>query len=222
MYLPRTRQTCVVVKVEQGSSKRGASPVAVLQQSLEALRPHIGRSPRATLSNAYWSLRQMLFNYLTEWRTQHQSTANHDQSPFLTFIFDEAQYLSREAIEMLRYWNDVDRTTTPFPVGLIFIGNSEFALEENGGGQSALSGAVRSRALFVEALEYEDVTPADVRSFMQSRGPYEADAVSLIVAYFQQRRVRRDMRNMVRLDEVFRRRSGGAAVTLDVVKAVLA
>src|SRR5690349_7596308 len=52
--------TCVVVKVEQGSSRRGASPVSVLQQSLEALRPHIGRSPRATLSNAYWSLRQML------------------------------------------------------------------------------------------------------------------------------------------------------------------
>jgi lipoate-protein ligase A len=76
--------------------------------------------------------------------------------------------------------------------------------------------------LFVEALDYEDVTSADVSSFMHSRGPYEPDAVSLVVAYFQQRRVRRDMRNMVRLDEVFRRRSGGAAVTLDTVRAVLA
>jgi hypothetical protein len=164
----------------------------------------------------------MLFNYVAEWRSQQQSTATHDPPPLLSFVFDEAQYLSREAIEMLRYWNDGDRTITPFPVGLIFIGNSEFALEENGSGQSALSGAVRSRALFVEALDYEDVTSADVSSFMHSRGPYEPDAVSLVVAYFQQRRVRRDMRNMVRLDEVFRRRSGGAAVTLDTVRAVLA
>lgn len=213
---------CIVVKVEQGSSKRGASPVSILQQSLEAIRPHIGRSPRAALSNAYWSLRQMIYNYLSEWRSQYQLMEIGGQQPLLTLIFDEAQYVSREAIEMLRYWNDGERTITPFPVGLIFIGNSEFALQEDGSGQSVLSGAVRSRALFVETLEYEDITAADVASFMHSRGSYEPDAISLIVSYFQQRRVRRDLRNMIRLDNVFRRRTGGATVTLDVVKTVLA
>jgi hypothetical protein len=203
---------CIVVKVEQGSSKRGASPVSVLQQSLEALRPHIGRTPRAALSNAYWSLRQMLYNYLSEWRGQKGNTGS-DQRPLLSLVFDEAQYLSREAIEMLRYWNDADRTTTPFPLGLIFVGNSEFALQEDGGGQSVLSGAVRSRALFVEALDYNDVTDDDIVNFMGSRGAYDPDAISLILSYFRQ--------NMMRLDDVFRRRCQGSSVTLDVVRSVL-
>jgi len=164
----------------------------------------------------------MIYNYLSEWRSQYQLMEIGGQQPLLTLIFDEAQYVSREAIEMLRYWNDGERTITPFPVGLIFIGNSEFALQEDGSGRSVLSGAVRSRALFVETLEYEDITAADVASFMHSRGSYEPDAISLIVSYFQQRRVRRDLRNMIRLDNVFRRRTGGATVTLDVVKTVLA
>jgi len=214
--------TCVVVKVERGSSKRGASPISVLQQVLEALRPHIGKSPRAALSNAYWSLRQMIYNYLSEWRVQQKPADIRGQPPLFTLVFDEAQYLSRDAIEMLRYWNDGDRTVTPFPVGLIFVGNSEFALQEDESGQSALSGAVRSRALFVEALDYEDVTDADITSFMQSRGAYEADAISLVISYFRQRRVRRDLRNMIRLDDVFRRRSIGGRVTMDVVRTVLA
>jgi hypothetical protein len=212
---------CAVVKVEQGSSKRGASPVAVLQQSLEAIRPHIGRSPRAALSNAYWSLRQMIYNYLGEWRSENDCRLAPDQHPLFTIIFDEAQYLSREAIEMLRYWNDGDRTITPFPVGLVFVGNSEFALEENAAGQSALSGAVRSRALFVEALEYSDVTDADIISFMASRGPYEPDAMSLVLSYFQRPRVRRDVRSMIRLDNLFRRRSQGAPISLETVQTAL-
>jgi hypothetical protein len=212
---------CIVVKIEQGSSRRGASPVSVLQQTLEAVRPYIGRTPRAALSNAYWSLRQMLYNYLNDWRCQHGCNTGPDRYPLLSIVFDEGQYLSREAIEMLRFWNDADRTTTPFPVGLIFIGNSEFALAEDGSGQSVLSGAVRSRALFVETLEYDDVTDDDIVRFITSRGPYEPEAVSLVLSYFRQRRVRRDLRNMMRLDEVFRRRSQGGPVAPDVIRAVL-
>lgn len=214
-------ESCIVVKVEQGSSRRGASPVSVLQQSLEAIRPHIGRTPRSALSNAYWSLRQMLYNYLSDWRVHNGGTAKSEQLPLLSLIFDEAQYLSREAIEMLRYWNDGDRTATPFPVGLIFVGNSEFALGEDGSGQSVLSGAVRSRALFVEALEYDDVADDDIVNIMRSLGDYEPDAIPPILFYFRQRRVRRDLRNMMRLDDVFRRRSQGAPVSVDVVRAVL-
>ena len=178
---------CIVVKVEQGSSKRGASPVSILQQTLEAVRPYIGRTPRAALSNAYWSLRQMLYNYLNEWRSQHGDIAGRDHQPLFSIVFDEGQYLSREAIEMLRYWNDEDRTATPFPVGLIFVGNSEFALAEDGSGQSVLSGAVRSRALFVESLEYDDVTDDDIVGLLTSRGAYDPDAVSLVLFYFRQR-----------------------------------
>jgi hypothetical protein len=211
---------CIVVKVEQGSSVRGASPISVLQQTLEAVRPHIGRTPRAALSNAYWSLRQMLYNYLNEWRGQREEVGP-DRFPLLSIVFDEAQYLSRQSIEMLRYWNDDDRTTTPFPVGLVFIGNTEFLLEENLNGYSALSGAVRSRALFVETLDYNDVTDEDIVSVMTSRGDYEPDAIPPILSYFRQRRVRRDIRNLMRFDEIFRRRHPNGPVPPHVVRAVL-
>lgn len=212
---------CVVVKVEQGSTKRCASPVLVLQQTVEALRPLIGRSPRATLSNAYWSLRQMLYNSLSDWAELSQETELSHRPPLRSIIFDEAQYLSRDAIEMLRFWNDPDRTVAPFPVGLIFVGNSEFALEENAGGHSALSGAVRSRALFIETLRYANVLDEDIAAFLRSRGAYEDAAVALMLSHFRQRRVRRDFRNLVRLDTTLQRRAQGAPVSAVLVNSVL-
>lgn len=224
-FASRKPNECIVLKVERGSSRRGASPVATLQQTLEAIRPHIDRPPRASLSNAYWTLRHMMFNYLTEWAVRRSPDQLGDapgQPPLLTFVYDEAQYLSREAIEMLRYWNDGDRTVTPFPVGLVFVGNSEFALEEDASGESPLSGAVRSRALFVEKLEYEDVTDEDLRAFVKSRGSYDEEAISALVAYFAGRRVRRDLRSLMRLDDAIRQRSPRRTITADLVRAELA
>lgn len=214
-FASTNRNYCVVVKVEQGSTRRGASPVRVLQQTVEALRPGIGRSPRAALSNAYWSLRQMLYNSLKEWAEPAHPL------PLFSVIFDEAQYLSREAIEMLRFWNDSDSTVAPFPVGLIFIGNSEFALEEEASAQSALSGAVRSRALFIEALGYEDVLDEDITRFLHSRGIYDHEAVALMLAHFRQRRVRRDFRHLDRLNDALRRRAQGAPISASVVNSLL-
>jgi len=213
--------SCAIVKVERGSMKRGASPVLALQQTVEAIRPLIGRKARASLSNAYWSLRQMLYNHLEEWRSDRQSSRNLVDDLKFSIVFDEAQYLSREAIEMLRYWNDTDRTTSPFPIGLIFIGNSEFALEESNSGESALTGAVRSRALFVETLGYEDVSDDDILAYIHSCGAYDGDAAALVLAHFHHRRVRRDFRILSRLDAAFRRRSGGAPVSSGTVRSVL-
>lgn len=212
---------CVIVKVEPGSMKRGASPVLVLQQTLEALRPLVGRSSRATLSTAYWSLRYALCKHLEEWSAPEEKENFGDQPPRLTIVFDEAQYLSRESIEMLRFWNDADRTVTPFPLGLIFIGNSEFALQEETSGESTLSGAVRSRSLFIETLDYNDVLDEDIVNFLRSCGAYEDAAISLMLAYFRQRRVRRDFRSMAQLDKVFRRTTRTACVTPEVVQSVL-
>jgi hypothetical protein len=164
----------------------------------------------------------MLYNYLREWHQQHVAAGNPTLAhPSFTMIFDEAQYLSRESIDMLRYWNDWDRTMTPFPVGLIFVGNSEFALQEDSTGHSALSGAVRSRALFVEALDYSDVTDADISMILRSLGLYEPDAISSILAYFKQPRVRRDLRSVTRIDAQFRRKIGAAAVSLDMARTLL-
>lgn len=212
---------CIIVKVEQGSTKKGASPVFVLQQTIEALRPLIGRSPRATLSNAYWSLRQILYKNLNEWNSLQAGAELSQECPKLSLVFDEAQYLSRDAIEMLRYWNDTDRTVTPFPVGLIFVGNSEFALGERVSGHSALSGAVRSRALFIETLSYKDVTDDDVTLFLRSLGAYDDEAMRIILTHFRQPRIRRDFRSMAQLDGVIRRRSAGPLATGEIVRSIL-
>lgn len=211
--------SCIVVKIEPGSMKRGASPIFVLQQTLEAMRPHLGRSRQATLSNAYWSLRQLLYSYLCDWRSQHQHPESADIH--LTLVFDEAQYLSRHAIEMLRYWNDPENAFTPFPLALIFIGNSEFALDENAPDGGAISGAVRSRALFIETLDYGDVDDADILSFLGSLGPYEDRAKEHLLSYFKRPRIRRDFRTIAHLDAAFRRRCGKEVVDLELVRSIL-
>lgn len=212
---------CAVVKVDPGSSKAGATPIAVMQLAIEAMRPLLHRSERATLSNAYWSLRQMIYNNLSSYFELHLPDADDPNIHRFTFIFDEAQYLSPKAIEMLRFWNDNDRTTTPFPVGLAFIGNNEFALQEDASGNSVISGAVRSRALFVEALNYEFVTDADLVLFAQSRGLNDAAAISVILKHYDGRRVKRDLRNVERMLGVIHRRAMGGPITQATVQAVL-
>jgi hypothetical protein len=167
----------------------------------------------------------MLHSYLHEWSARWNPEPiepSASAAPRLTLVFDEAQYLSPDAIEMLRYWNDGDRTVTPFPLGLAFVGNSEFALEEDASGQSHISGAVRSRALFVETLAYEDLTDEDLRSVMESRGGYEPDAMALIIRQFAGRRVRRDLRSIIRLDEALRGQSPRATISASLVRAELA
>lgn len=148
----------------------------------------MGRTPQATLSNAYWSLRQMLYNSTAEWLSQSGKNFPAPDDAKFSIVVDEAQYLCRDAIEILRFWNDADRTITPFPIGLAFIGNSEFVLEDNPSGQSVLSGAVRSRALFVEALSYEYVIDDDVSSFLGDCGPYDDHAILFMLRYFRRER----------------------------------
>lgn len=212
---------CAVVKVEPGATKRGATGGAVMRQALEALRALNGKTLGTQLSNATWTLRQQIYSEIID------LFGDETFVPF-TFIFDEAQYLSREAIEMLRYWNDRDRTTTPFPVGLIFVGNNEFAMAENLGGESVLTGAVRSRLLFEEPLSYDHLDDADLTLFCQSRGISEAGAISRLVAHFGKTEGRgrrpapkKDLRAVERLIVTLHRRAGEAPVTAAVVDAVL-
>lgn len=211
----------VYVKVDPGSSKKGAACSTTMLLVLEAIEAQLGVAERHTVNNAYWALRLSLYNSIKHWQRQFFES-DDPSSERLTFVFDEAQYLSREAIEMLRFWNDDARSAMPFPVGLIFVGNNEFALKEDNTGQSVLSGAVRSRALFIESLDYADVSDADLVLFFQSRGITDAAALAAIVSYFSQRGVRRDLRNAERFVGVFKRRAGTSPVTAATVLAVLA
>lgn len=97
----------------------------------------------------------------------------------LTIVLDEAQNLSREAIELLRYLNDEGSGYGPFQVGLVFMGNNEFALQSGPTGHSVISAAVADRALFVEALSYQDLTAEDLRLIVEARLEINAGALEL-------------------------------------------
>lgn len=99
----------------------------------------------------------------------------------LTLVIDEAQNLSREAIELLRYLNDEGSGYAPFQVGLAFMGNNEFALQSGTNGQSVISAAVADRALFVEGLSYQDMTDEDLRLIVEARLEIEDDALELAI-----------------------------------------
>lgn len=99
----------------------------------------------------------------------------------LTIIVDEAQNLSREAIELLRYLNDEAAGYSPFAVGLIFLGNNEFALKSGANGQSVITDAVADRALFAEALSYQDLTEEDLRLVLEPQLEIEDAALDLAI-----------------------------------------
>lgn len=215
--------SCAVVKLEQ-VSKRGTSSVMTLRHITEALRSYWSDSEqeeRVTLTGSYWTLRTAVYKQL---RAMFDAEDIRSATPpTFTLIFDEAQYLSREAIEMLRYWNDRDRCVTPFPVGLVFVGNNEFALADNGNGNgtSTISGAVRSRALFIDELAYTNITNADLELFAKSRGITEAAAIDTIIGHFSKPKAKRDLRNLERLLGTFRRRAGDGPVTAAIVRTTL-
>lgn len=217
---------CAVIKVEPAVSRKGAGAIPVMKQVLEELRRINGRDTGIRLNNSQWGLRQEIREYLASAFSYPQ---DYDEGawPNFTFIFDEAQYLAREAIEMLRYWNDTDRTTTPFPVALVFVGNNEFAMAESLGGESVLSGAVRSRLLFEEPLAYAHVNDTDLTLFLQSRGITDPAAISGIVAFYSpDKRVKRpapkrDLRHVERMISIIRRRAGDGPITAAIVQSVL-
>jgi DNA transposition AAA+ family ATPase len=125
--------------------------------------------------------------------------------PPLTFVFDEAQNLSRGAIEALRYWNDEDRCYAPFPIGLVFVGNNEFALKADRSGQSVISAA-----------------NADIGLFLRARNITDEAAIAALVKHYSAPRAVRSLRSVLRNIEALRDEANGAPITLKTVQAVLA
>ena len=105
----------------------------------------------------------------------------------ITLVLDEAQNLARESIELLRYLNDEANGWSPVKVGLVFLGNNEFALEAGPNGESTISSAVRSRSWFVEALSYQDVSLEDFKLLLEPRLEIADDALELALQYLMRR-----------------------------------
>lgn len=204
---------CLVIKVEPKA--RGVNPAAILNQIADAFAKRYRWEHLLTHTTDQTRLRRLMVEMMD--RAFHRT---FEERRF-TIIFDEAQYLSRMSIEMLRYWNDRDRTVMPFPIGLVFVGNNEFALAEGVSGGSVLSGAVRSRLLYEVPLDYALLDDRDIEEFAKSRGLDDPDGLRAFVRYFGQSRVKRDLRQADRLLSECHERAAGRAIGADIVNHIL-
>jgi hypothetical protein len=211
----------VVVKI----ARRSAGEVLVLQHAVEAIRQMSGK-PRLSGPRSPWVLRSYLYGAACEWaglepEAVQRGQVSTDNAGLLTFVFDEAQNLSRQALEAMRFWNDKDRCYAPFPFGLIFVGNSEFSLAPDTEGASVISAAVADRALYVQGLTYEDVSDQDLRMLLEARGLADAGAQSMILRSLRTPRAVRSLRRVIDMLEEIEALAGSEPITAAVVRQVM-
>ena len=194
------------------------------------MREQVSRRPdRVFVGTSAYPLRTLIYKELEHWEPyrfgpqlhhEHHDRESFNDLPPFTIIFDEAQYVSKEALEFMRFWNDRDRTSGPFPVGLFFIGNPEFSLKDDGSEKSIMSGAIKSRALFVDPLDYTYLTDSDITLFIQSRGITDAGAIRTLFDHLNASPTKHDLRALDRLIRAIHRRADGP-ITAALVRTIL-
>lgn len=214
-----------VVSVPPGP-KSGLGSIAALQIAIEGLAGVIQPRFQDRVPSSRLELRNRLYSLICEWIGLGASEVRRDSVrpedvPPLTLVFDEAQNLSREAIETLRYLNDATGNFSPFPVGLIFVGNNEFVLKSDARGQSTLSAAVADRALWIEDFKYTDVTDRDLELYLAAHGVMDPDAMALVIRCFGSGRRDRSFRRVNDLIAELIQEAGKGPVTAATVRCVL-
>lgn len=202
--------------------KRGATGPQVLQQLLLALRAFNGVESRYVTS-ATTEIMRYLNVEIEKAGGGLPRTADPDQFPHLTVVFDEAQRLTNGAIDALRDYNEPHyRCRGTFPIGMIFVGNNELSLEAKAGGISVLDEGMRDRLLYRERLSYDDVTRADIEAFVRAHGIERDDAVTAIGAAFAAPRMQRSFRRIGDFVAELRDEARGASITAQTVRDYLA
>jgi len=220
-FVRRRAGEIAVVKV----ARRNAREVLVLQHTLEAMRRLAGSFFEHAPSSV-WELRNDLSGAICHWAGAEPSPARrgeYDVSAFprLTLVFDEAQNLSKEAIDGLRYWNDADRCYAPFPIGLVFVGNNEFSLSGATASESVISAAVADRALYLQTFAYDDVTDDDLALFIEARRELDASALAAVVRSFRTPRALRSLRRVGDLLDDLDELADGGPVSVETVRLAL-
>lgn len=202
-FRERFPMAVAIIKIERANARE----LLVLELVLEAIRALAGVHLTYSLGNLLWLRREI---YKTLERLVEQQADQGASKPRLTIVFDEAQNLSREAIEALRYWNDRDRCYAPFPIGFAFVGNNEFSLRATGSSGSTISAAVADRALYVESFEYLDVTNEDIRLYVTSRLEAYPEVAEALSGHFTHPGAPRSLRRIANLiDELYEEAPGG-------------
>ncbi len=220
-FTARSPEGVAVVKI----ARRNAREVLVLQHVLDALRALAG-SRLTHFPGSLWELRNDVFAAICRLAGADPGSARRGeydaaQFPPLTIIFDEAQNLSREAIEALRYWSDRDRCYSPSPLGLVFVGNNEFSLRTDNDGRSTISAAVADRALYVQAFDYADLTDNDLTLFIEARGVTDTGALAEILRQFESSVAARSLRRVDDLLSDLFDMADGSEITRDLVRSCL-
>ena len=122
----------VIVKI----GRKNASPTMTLRETAAAIRAMDPHDQHYWMPSGLIELRQCIPKALCSRAGIDRVAARAGQYAAdafgrLTVVVDEAQNLSREAIEMLRFWNDRDNCYAPMPIGFVFVGNNEFALRSS-------------------------------------------------------------------------------------------
>lgn len=217
----------VVVKIER-SGKQGVVSRMLMQEIILAIWKLRGTSSMHVYLDTY-QVKQQLAQVVKDWA---QSLVDNrlwsgldwqKDGPKLTLIIDEAQNLSRDAIDTLRYWNDRDRCYGIVPIGLAFVGNNEFALD-TAKGKSVISAAVADRARHTETFEYANVEDDDIRLILRAHGiTDELATAALIRRYSETARRPRSIRRLVEVDiPDIKLIAGERPVTLEIMREALA
>ncbi len=221
MWRRRHPDHVAVVKID----RRNAGEAISLQNCLYAFRD-LARSKQTHMPRARWELRRQIFNnlctisQLDPLRVRMTGIQGALPKP-VTVVFDEAQNLSRAAIDVLRYWSDADRCYAPHPIGLVFVGNNEFALASTKGEDSVISAAIADRALYIQSFDYDELTDSDLAMVIEARGVSDPAAAFALMNAFGGPRAVRSLRRISDLIDELREEAGSSAITADLVRQVL-
>lgn len=188
--------------------KKNASATLVMQHVIEALLVLVDGSGRGGHVHAAGAfiVRDMMKRTISR-HVRALDIQGELKDSRLTLVFDEAQNLSRAAIEELRFWNDRDGQIGDLPIGLVFVGNAEFSLAADSTGQSTISAAVASRALYQLELDRDDLTDEDFGLVLEAHGIIDANARASALRTFRTSNTVRDLRGLVRLVDELRDRA---------------
>jgi len=82
---------------------------------------------------------------------------------------------------------------------LVFVGNNEFSLSGANSQETVISSAVADRALYLQTLDYDDVTDDDLRLFVEAQIEIEDAALTLLLRTFRGPRSVRSLRRVADL-----------------------
>jgi DNA transposition AAA+ family ATPase len=212
----------LLLTVERGSMKTGARPIYLMEQVIRQLREVLTESRLKTYPHGYHSCQEALSALFRQYFDAFFEQIPFDNNgPKVLLIFDEAQFLSRDSIEMLRGWCDGASASVPYPIAVALVGNNEFDVTPKKFEKSAISGATHSRAMFVEVFNDIDLLDDDLVKIMQSRGLRDIACHKVFLKYFGHAGARRDLR---RLDNYLRRLAyfgDLSGATPEVIRSIL-